>query len=74
LPAITIHTLFRLEWNVRAAAVIGMIGAGGIGGALFNSQQLFFYRETMAWILVTWLLVAAVDFAGSRVRRRLGEA
>jgi phosphonate transport system permease protein len=66
--------LFRLEWNVRAAAVIGMIGAGGIGGALFNSQQLFFYRETMAWILVTWLLVAAVDFAGSRVRRRLGEA
>jgi phosphonate transport system permease protein len=66
--------LFRLEWNVRAAAVIGMIGAGGIGGALFNSQQLFFYRETMAWILVTWLLVAMVDLAGSRVRRRLGEA
>jgi phosphonate transport system permease protein len=66
--------LFRLEWNVRAAAVIGMIGAGGIGGALFNSQQLFFYRETMAWILVTWLLVAVVDLAGSRVRRRLGEA
>lgn len=76
LPTLAVHTLFRLEWNVRAATVVGIIGAGGVGEALFHSMQLFFYREMMAYILVTGLLVAAVDFTSSRLRKalQLGEA
>ncbi len=71
LPTLAVHTLFRLEWNVRAATVVGIIGAGGVGEALFHAMQLFFYRQMMAYILVTGLLVASVDFLSSRLRKAL---
>lgn len=70
-PTLAVHLLFRLEWSVRAAAVVGIIGAGGIGEALFHSMQLFFYQEMMGYILVTGLLVAAVDLTSSRLRKTL---
>ena len=47
---LAVHTLFRLEWNVRAATIVGVIGAGGIGQALYNAQQLFFYQQMAAYI------------------------
>jgi phosphonate transport system permease protein len=69
---LAVHTLFRLEWNVRAATIVGVIGAGGIGQALYNAQQLFFYRQMAAYIAITWLIVAAVDYASSRFRQDMG--
>ena len=72
LGPLVAHTLFRLEWNVRAATVVGLIGAGGVGQALFQAQQLFFYREMLAYVLVTWALVALSDWFGERLRVRLG--
>src|SRR5579863_617933 len=68
---LAVHTLFRLEWNVRAATILGVIGAGGIGGALFNAQQLFFYKQMMAYIAITWLLVLTVDSGSGFLRRRM---
>lgn len=65
------HILFRFEWNLRMATVLGLIGAGGLGQALYQSQQLFFYRETLAYVLVTAALVLLVDNASARLRRRL---
>jgi phosphonate transport system permease protein len=65
-----IQTLFRLEWNIRAAAVVGMIGAGGIGQALYNAQQLFFYDQMLAYLLLTFLLVLVMDLGNSYLRRR----
>jgi phosphonate transport system permease protein len=66
----TVHTLFRLEWNMRAATVVGMIGAGGIGGALFNAQQLFFYQQMMAYVVITWIIIATTDAASVQLRKR----
>jgi phosphonate transport system permease protein len=65
----TIHTLFRFEWNMRAATIVGMIGAGAIGGALFNAQQLFFYRQMMAYVLITWAMIMITDAANVRLRK-----
>ena len=67
-----VHTLFLLEWNFRAATIVGVIGAGGIGQALFNAQQLFFYRQMTAYVLITWLIVMAMEAASSRFRVRFG--
>jgi phosphonate transport system permease protein len=67
-----IHTLFRLEWNLRAATVVGMIGAGGIGQALYNAQQLFFYDQMMAYVLVIWAIVLLSDALSDWTRHRLG--
>jgi phosphonate transport system permease protein len=72
LGPLVAHTLFRLEWNVRAATVVGLIGAGGVGQALFQAQQLFFYRQMLAYVLITWALVALSDWLGERLRLRLG--
>lgn len=69
-PPMAIQSLFRFEWNIRAAAVVGMIGAGGIGQGLYNAQQLFFYDQMLAYLLVTCLLVIVVDFLNSQVRER----
>jgi len=69
-PPMVIQTLFRFEWNIRAAAVVGMIGAGGIGQALYNAQQLFFYDQMLAYLLVTCLIVIVVDLTNSYVRKR----
>jgi phosphonate transport system permease protein len=69
-PPMAIHTLFRFEWNIRAATIVGMIGAGGIGGALFNAQQQFFYDQMLAYLLITWVLVIMADWANGQVRKR----
>jgi phosphonate transport system permease protein len=69
-PPMAIHTLFRFEWNTRAATIVGMIGAGGIGGALYNAQQLFFYDQMLAYVLITCVLVIVIDLANSELRRR----
>jgi len=66
------HALFRVEWNLRMATVAGLIGAGGVGQALFEAQQLMFYRRMMAYLIVTIVMVAAADMLNERTRRRFG--
>jgi phosphonate transport system permease protein len=73
-PPMLVHTLFRFEWNLRSATILGMIGAGGIGQALFNSQQLMFYDQTVAYVIITWSMVMLVDLGNAQLRRRLKAA
>jgi phosphonate transport system permease protein len=47
-----------------------MIGAGGIGTALYNAQQLFFYDQMLAYVLITCVLVIVIDLANSELRKR----
>jgi phosphonate transport system permease protein len=68
-PPMAVLTLFRFEWNMRAATVMGIIGAGGIGQALFNAQQLFFYKKMVAYVIITWALVILVDLANAQLRK-----
>jgi phosphonate transport system permease protein len=67
---IVVHGLFRFEWNIRAATVLGIIGAGGIGQALYNAQQMFFYPQMMAYLLITCALVGIFDVIGTQLRKR----
>jgi phosphonate transport system permease protein len=66
------HSLFRLDWNLRMATVLGVIGAGGVGQALYEAQQLFFYRQMLGYILVTVVLLGVFDQLGEALRRRHG--
>ncbi|HEV2988817.1 MAG TPA: ABC transporter permease subunit [Candidatus Angelobacter sp.] len=69
---VAVQSLFRLEWNMRAATIVGMIGAGGIGGALFYAQQQSFYHPMIAYIIITWALIMIVDRISGRLRSRWG--
>jgi phosphonate transport system permease protein len=69
--AMAAHVLYRFEWNVRASTVLGLVGAGGIGQAIYNAQQLGFIGELSTYVLCTIALVLAIDAASSRVRDAL---
>jgi phosphonate transport system permease protein len=68
LPDLISFTLYRLETNVRAASVLGLIGAGGIGYLMNTSFRTFQYQEAAAIVLVLIALVMLVDFLSSRLR------
>jgi phosphonate transport system permease protein len=69
LPDLISFTLYRLETNIRAASVLGLIGAGGIGYLMNTSFRTFQYQEAAAIVLVLIALVMLVDYFSSRLRR-----
>jgi phosphonate transport system permease protein len=70
LPRVVDVTLYRWEHNVRAATVLGVVGAGGIGLELVTAFHLFAYREAMALILVLLGLVTIINLTGAWLRGR----
>jgi phosphonate ABC transporter permease subunit PhnE len=64
-------TIYRLDTNVRLANVIGLVGGGGIGVALFQNIQLLRYHTAGTFILLIVITVAAMDFISAQVRKRL---
>jgi phosphonate transport system permease protein len=72
-PGLLSLLLYQLECNVRAAAVLGVVGAGGIGQAIELSLRLFDYGRLATLLLAVLLLVLGVD-AVSRILRRRGGA
>ncbi|HEX9263616.1 MAG TPA: phosphonate ABC transporter, permease protein PhnE [Candidatus Binatia bacterium] len=68
LPDLISFTLYRLETNIRAASVLGLIGAGGIGYLMNTSFRTFQYQEAAAIVLILIALVMLVDHLSSRLR------
>ncbi|HEY2921769.1 MAG TPA: phosphonate ABC transporter, permease protein PhnE [Candidatus Binatia bacterium] len=68
LPDLISFTLYRLETNIRAASVLGLIGAGGIGYLMNTSFRTFQYQEAAAIVLVLIALVMLVDYLSSQLR------
>jgi phosphonate transport system permease protein len=71
LPNVAAYTLYSFECCVRAASVLGFVGAGGIGYEISLSMRLFEYRQVMTLILAFVLLLAATDLLSKRLRARL---
>ncbi len=71
LPNLASYALLRFEVNVRGAAVIGFVGAGGIGQELIVAIRKFYYSDVSAILLMLLLCVMAIDFASEALRSRL---
>jgi phosphonate transport system permease protein len=71
LPQFLSFTLYRFETNIRAAAILGFVGAGGIGFYIQTYLRLLNYPAAASALLVLIALVTVVDFASSRLRSRL---
>ncbi len=68
LPQLLSYTLYRWENNIRAAAVLGVVGAGGLGQMLAFHLGLFQMPETSSVLVAMLALVLVVD-AGSYAAR-----
>ena len=65
------YALLRFEVNVRGAAVLGFVGAGGIGEELIVAIRKFYYSDVSAILLMLVACVMLIDFLSVRVRHRL---
>ena len=71
LPQIASYTLYRWENNIRAAAVLGVVGAGGLGQLLYYHLSLLQYRDTGTVLVAMILLVTVVDWLSHVMRERM---
>lgn len=71
LPQLMSYTLYRWENNIRAAAVLGVVGAGGLGQLLSFHMGLFQMGKTATILAAMLLLVALVDSLSYQLRRTL---
>lgn len=70
-PLWTSYALYRFESNSRAATVLGLIGAGGIGLMLIESMNGFKYEQTAAIGIIIVVAVTLIDMLSQAMRSRL---
>lgn len=71
IPLWASYALYRFESNTRAATILGLIGAGGIGQVLIQNIRSFEYGKTATILLIIIAAVTAVDLISQMLRRRL---
>ena len=71
LPQLADITIYRWEYHFRASAVLGIVGAGGIGFELMAALRLIKYDEVSAILLTILACVIVVDAIGAMLRRKL---
>ncbi|MCU0951035.1 MAG: ABC transporter permease subunit [Burkholderiaceae bacterium] len=69
---LTSYTVYRWECAIRSSAVLGFVGAGGLGQQMDTSMKLFAGSEVATMLLVFVLLVWLADLASGALRRALG--
>ncbi len=71
LPQLVDVTIYRWEYHFRASAVLGIVGAGGIGFELMAALRLIRYDQVFAILLTILACVVVVDSLGAWLRRSL---
>jgi len=67
-PLLSSYTVLRWETNLRASTMLGLVGGGGLGQAIYNNVQLGFYPRLTTLILLIYALVLTSDWIGERLR------
>jgi phosphonate transport system permease protein len=70
-PLLSSYTVLRWEMNLRASTILGLVGGGGLGQAIYNNVQLGFYPRLSTLILLIYALVLTSDWIGQRLRMRV---
>lgn len=65
------YVLYTFEVNVRAAAVLGLVGAGGIGHYYDRTLGFFEYDKTSSIIVFTLVVVLLIDYISTKLREKL---
>jgi phosphonate transport system permease protein len=70
-PAFVSIALFRWDINVRESAVLGLVGAGGIGMVLNSAIDVFEWDRVALVLLVILAVVMAAEVVATQLRKRL---
>jgi phosphonate transport system permease protein len=68
------YTLYRWEMNIRMAAVLGFVGAGGLGQMLYYHLSIFQQAQAATVLIAMFVLVLAVDMLSDRLRMRMARS
>lgn len=71
LPNFVSYTLYRWECAVRASAILGLVGAGGLGQQIEISMRMFNFNEVFTILIILFCMVATVDYVSAKVRALL---
>ena len=69
MPRMIGLAMYRLDINFRESAVVGIIGAGGIGAHLLTSVQRYEYDTTAAILLVIIIIVVSLEYTSGYLRK-----
>jgi phosphonate transport system permease protein len=70
LPQFVSYTLYRWEVNIRVAAVLGFVGAGGLGQRIHIAISLFLENQLLTFLIFIYALVTVVDYLSAYLRKR----
>ncbi|MGJ9458990.1 phosphonate ABC transporter, permease protein PhnE [Oceanobacillus sp. CF4.6] len=70
-PGFVSWSFYKMDLNIREAAILGMIGAGGIGYSLQYSINLFRYDQAATAILMIFILIIVVEYITLTLRKRI---
>ncbi len=70
-PLIWSYSIWMLEYNIRSAAIIGYVGAGGIGTQLQVYQEFGQWDKFATVLLCILVVVTLLDLLGERIRRNV---
>jgi phosphonate transport system permease protein len=70
-PLVWSYSLWMLEYNIRSAAIIGYVGAGGVGLQLYTYQEYYQWDKFATVLLFILVLVSVLDFLGERIRKQI---
>ncbi len=71
-PDLLSYAFYRFECSIRSAAVLGIIGAGGLGYEIFLSLQSLRYEQMWTFLLALVALTGLTDLWSGVLRRRMG--
>ena len=73
MPLLASYSLLLFESNVRAATILGIVGAGGVGFELQKYMSLFQYQLLTGALIVIIVVVTVLDRVSDRIRKNLIE-
>ena len=71
MPRLIGLSLYRFDINVRESAVIGIVGAGGIGATLNTSIDRYEYDSAGAVLILIIVIVMLAEYGSSLIRKRI---